>query len=419
MQRVGLIFGSRSVEHEVSVTTAAKVYETMVGMADHYEPVPIYITKRGAWLTGPAVGEVLELDAAVRKGSDLAERVAAKDRFRAKLASLAQGADAPGTEALFVAPDPSVRSFATDPEQTSWFRRRVAPRMDVAFPLIHGTHGEDGTLQGLLELADVPYVGAGVAASALGMDKVLSKLVFRGAGLPTLEYVALTRRQILEDETRAVGTVETALAYPLVVKPAAAGSSVGITKVAARAELLPALQRAARFSHRVLAERALEQRREVQCAVLGNHALTVSACEELLGSTEIVDFAQKYLRREQQAEAADLAPSQIPAGIPEALAQEVQDLAKAAYRAIDARGISRVDFLIEAATLRPYVNEVNTLPGSLCLRLWEASGVKPADLIGRLIELALEAHREKQATRFESEEGELLVDRKHLMIPGK
>jgi len=419
MQRVGLIFGSRTVEHEVSVTTAGKVFEALGALADRYEVVPIYITKGGVWLSGPAVRDLLALDTEVRAGRDLAARVAATERFRAKVASLARGADAPGTEQLFVAPDPSVRSFAADPERGGWFRRRVAPRMDVAFPLIHGTHGEDGTLQGLLEMADVPYVGAGVTSSAVGMDKIMSKLVFRGAGMPILDWVALTRRQFLEDEARAVQSIEAALTYPLVVKPAAAGSSVGISKVTAPRDLLPALQRAARFSPRVLAEPCLENRLEVQCAVLGNHALTVSACEELVHSADIVDFEQKYLRREQQQEAADLAPSRIPAEIPEALAREVQDLARAAFRAIDGRGISRVDFLIDAATLRPYVNEVNTLPGSLCLRLWEVSGVKPPDLIGRLIDLALEAHGEKRATRFESEEGGMLVDRKHLMIPGK
>jgi D-alanine-D-alanine ligase len=419
MKRVGLIFGSRSVEHEVSVTTAGKVFEVLDPLADRYEAIPIYITKSGVWLTGPAVREMLALDAAVRAGGNLEARVAAKDRFQAKLASLAQGADAPGTEQLFVAPDPTVRSFAVDPERGGWFRRRVAPRVDVAFPLIHGTHGEDGTLQGLLEMADIPYVGAGVTASAVGMDKLLSKLVFRGAGLPILDWVALTRRQFLENEAQAVQTIEAALTYPMVVKPAAAGSSVGITRVAAPRDLVPALQRAARFSPRVLAEPCLEQRQEVQCAVLGNHALTVSACEELVRSTDIVDFEQKYLRRERQQEAADLAPSRIPAEIPEALAREIQTLARAAFRAIDGRGICRVDFLIDAATMRPYVNEVNTLPGSLCLRLWEVSGLKPPDLIERLLDLAFEARGEKQATRYESEEGGMLVDRKHLMIPGK
>ncbi len=419
MKRVGLIFGSRSVEHEVSVTTAGKVSEALAGMADRFEAVPIYITKGGVWLTGPAVGELLALDAAVRTGRDLADRVAAKDRFRAKLASLGQGAAAPGAEQLFVAPDPSVGSFATNPERASWFRRRVAPRLEVAFPLIHGTHGEDGTLQGLLELADVPYVGAGVAASAVGLDKIVSKLVFRGAGLPILDYMALTRRQFLEDEAGAVKTIEAALAYPMVVKPAAAGSSVGITKVGKREDLLPALQRALRFSQRALVEQALEDRLEVQCAVIGNHDLTVSACEELVRSADIVGFEQKYMRREEQQDAADLAPSQIPARIPEALARELRELSKATFRAIDGRGICRVDFLIDAPSMRPNVNEVNTLPGSLCLRLWEASGVKPPELIGRLIDLAFEAHRDKQATRFASEEGEMLVDRKHLMIPGK
>jgi D-alanine-D-alanine ligase len=416
---VGLIFGSRSVEHEVSVTSAGKVYEVFAGLADRYDCLPIYITKAGAWLAGAAARELLGLDAEVRLGRDLPERLAAKERFRLRLASLERGAAGAGAEPAFVAPDPSVRCLATDPERGGRFRRRLAPRMDVAFPLVHGTHGEDGTLQGLLELADVPYVGPGVAASAVAMDKALSKLVFRGAGLPTLDSVALTRRQLLEDEAEGARTVEASLGYPVVVKPAAAGSSVGIAKAADRPALLAALRRAMRFSPRVVVERAIEDRLEVQCAVLGNHALTVSLCEELVPGADIVGYEAKYLRREERLESADLAPSHIPARIAEPLARQVRELAEAAFRAIDARGISRVDFLIEASRQRPYVNEVNTLPGSLCLRLWEASGLKPPDLVARLIELALEAHREKAATAFESEEGQALVDRKHLMLPNK
>jgi len=290
--------------------------------------------------------------------------------------------------------------------------------LDIAFPTVHGTHGEDGTLQGLFELADLPYVGTGVAASAAGMDKILSKLLFRGAGLPTVEATWFGRRQWLADEAAAVHEVESRLGYPVVVKPAVAGSSVGIARAAGPAELAKAVNHAIQFSARVLVEKAVDDRLEIQCAVLGNHALVVSECEELTQSAGIVSFEDKYLRRPGAAE-ADLAPSQIPARIPADLAQRAKALALAAFQALDARGIARVDILVDRPTMQPFVNEVNTLPGSLCLRLWEASGVAPAALVQRLLALAVEGHAEKTRTRFESREGSGLVDRKHLMSPGK
>jgi D-alanine-D-alanine ligase len=281
---------------------------------------------------------------------------------------------------------------------------------------VHGTHGEDGTLQGLFELADLPYVGPGVAASAAGMDKILSKLLFRGAGLPTLDAVWFTRRQFLENEAGALRDVETRLGYPVVVKPAVAGSSVGIMRAADQAALARGIGQAIQFSARVVIERAVDDRIEVQCALLGNHAPQVSVLEELVQSAGIVSFEEKYLRRPAEA---DLAASVIPARVPADLAKAVSELAVQAFQALDARGIARVDFLVDRATMRPYVNEVNTLPGSLCLRLWEESGLAPATVVERLLALAEEAHAEKSRTRFESREGAGLVDRKHLMSPGK
>jgi D-alanine-D-alanine ligase len=212
--------------------------------------------------------------------------------------------------------------------------------------------------------------------------------------------------------------VEARLAYPVVVKPAVAGSSVGIGRAANSEELRRAVGQAILYSQRVLVERAVEDRLEVQCAVLGNHEPIVSLCEELVQAAGIVSFEDKYLKRPEHG-AADLAPSVIPARIPAALAEQVTALARGAFAALDARGISRVDLLVDRRTMQPFVNEVNTLPGSFCLRLWEASGLGPAALVRRLLDLALEAHEEKGRTRFTSAEGTGLVDRKHLMAPGK
>ncbi len=416
MKRVGLIFGSRSVEHEISVTTASKVYEALRQLQGEYETMPIYLSKAGAWVTGPAVDRLLTIEAEGRACQEPARRKELQERYKAQLESLAQG-DGDAIQ-QFLAPDPTVRGLATNPERASWFKKTLGPVLDIAFPVIHGTHGEDGTLQGLFELADIPYVGPNVAASAAGMDKILSKLIFRGAGLPTLEATWFTRRQWLADQTAILRDVEAQVGYPVVVKPAVAGSSVGIARAASAAELAPAVGRAIQFSVRVLVERAVDERIEVQCALLGNHDPVVSECEELNQAAGIVSFEDKYLRRPGAAE-ADLAPSQIPARIPEDLARRVKELAVATFSALDARGIARVDFLVDRATMQPFVNEVNTLPGSLCLRLWEASGIAPAAVVRRLLALAVEAHEDKTRTRFESREGAGLVDRKHLMSPGK
>ncbi len=415
MKRVGLIFGSRSVEHEISVTTASKAYEALKKLAG-YETLPLYLNKAGAWLAGPAVERLLTVEAEGRACLDPERRKTLQGQYKAQLQSLERS----GGEATqqFLAPDPSVKGLQGSPERAAWFKRTAGPAVDISFPVVHGTHGEDGTLQGLFELADLPYVGPGVAASAAAMDKIVSKLIFRGAGLPTLEAVWFTRRQWLADEAAAVREVESGVGYPVVAKPAAAGSSVGIGRAANGEELRRAVGQAIQFSPRVLVERALDDRIEVQCALLGNHEPVVSECEELVQSAAIVSFEDKYLRRPGQGE-ADLAPSLIPAHIPEELARQVKGLAAATFEALDARGIARVDFLVDRKTMRPFVNEVNTLPGSLCLRLWEASGIPPAALVERLLALAVEAHEEKARTRFESREGAGLVDRKHLMTPGK
>jgi D-alanine-D-alanine ligase len=419
MKRVGLVFGSRSVEHEISVTTAGKAYEVLRQLTDEYETVPLYVNKDGAWLTGGAVARLLTVEAEGRATEDLSKRKSLQQTFKQELERLERGAGSGELEQLFLAPDRLVRSLCESPERRAWFRGRLQARVDIAFPVVHGTHGEDGTLQGLFELADIPYVGPGVAASAAGMDKILSKLIFRGAGLPTVEANWFTRRQWLENEATVSARVESSLSYPVVVKPAVAGSSVGIARAGNTAELCRAVAQAIQFGTRVLVERAVEERLEVQCAVLGNHDLIVSECEELVRAAGIVSYEDKYLRRVETAEEIDIAPSHIPARIPETLSRQVKDLAIGAFQALDARGIARVDLLVDRTSMRPYVNEVNTLPGSLCLRLWEASGIKPVELIRRLLTLAVEAHAEKSATRFESQEGTALVDKKHLMSPRK
>ncbi len=430
--RIGLIFGSRSVEREISIMTAGKVYEVLLSLHDRFETLPIFLTAEGTWLTGEAVRDLLTVDSEIRK---LAERGAMagpdervkldaeklrlnRERYAPQLENLDRGLSATGVDPLFLSPDPSVGGLMPQQERKGWLRKQLHPTIDVAFPVIHGTHGEDGTIQGLCELANLPYVGAGVAASAVGMDKIISKLVFQGAGLPVVEGIGITRRELLEDEAAVVQALERGLSYPVVVKPAVAGSSVGIGVAHNAVEALSLAKRAMRFSCRVLVERAVQQRIEVQCGVVGNYALTVSECEELISSGEVVGYRDKY-PEDKKPGSADLAPSIIPARIPQALSDEIRSMAAAAFKSIDSRGISRVDVLVDSATMKPYVNEINTMPGSLSLTLWERSGVKPAELIVRLVELALEAHRDKRSTQFKSTEGKALVDRRHLVTPGK
>lgn len=432
LTRIGLIFGSRSVEREISIMTAGKVYEVLLSLQDRFETLPIFLTAEGTWLTGEAVRDLLTVDAEIRK---LAERGAMagpdervkldaeklrlnRERYAPQLENLDRGLSATGVEPLFLSPDPSVGGLMPQQERKGWLRKTLHPTIDVAFPVIHGTHGEDGTIQGLCELANLPYVGAGVAASAVGMDKIISKLVFQGAGLPVVEGIGVTRRELLEDEAAVVQALERTLSYPVVVKPAVAGSSVGIGVAHNAVEVLSLAKRAMRFSCRVLVERAVQQRIEVQCGVIGNHALTVSECEELISSGEVVGYRDKYPENKKPG-SADLAPSIIPARIPQALSDEIRSIAAAAFKSIDSCGISRVDFLVDSAAMKPYVNEINTMPGSLSLTLWERSGVKPVELIVRLVELALEAHRDKRSTQFKSTEGKALVDRRHLVTPGK
>ncbi len=276
---------------------------------------------------------------------------------------------------------------------------------DVAFPVLHGPFGEDGTIQGLLELADVPYVGAGVVGAAVGMDKIVMKAAFRAHGLPVVEYVWFTRRRWQEDRDGVLDEVERKLRYPLFVKPANLGSSIGITKATERLDLAEAVDVAAHYDRRLLVEESFEGGIEVNCSVLGNHDLEASVCEEPVRWTEILSYEDKYLRGGKGkggggGEGMASLTRRIPAPISPELTAEVQRLAIESFVAIDGAGLARVDFLVDPRSGRICVNEINTLPGSLSFYLWEPSGVPVPALIDRLIELALERHRERRQTTY-------------------
>jgi len=351
--RVGVIFGGQSVEHEVSLISARSIFQHL--RVDRYEVVPIGITRRGRWITSEDGAALLQ-----------------------------DGLESAGARPCFLPPDPSIGGLVL-------LEDRGSPiPLDVIFPIVHGGHGEDGTLQGLLELAGLPYVGAGVLASSVGMDKDLMKRVFRDAGLPVIRSRTLLRKDWEGAHQQVLDSIPPDLGFPCFIKPANTGSSVGITKAKNRSDLETGLNLAFRFDRKAVVETGVDAR-EIECSVLGNDTPQASVVGEIVPCNEFYDYEAKYL-----AEGSELL---IPAPLPATIAEEVRRLAVGAFRALDGSGMARVDFFLDRRTGAIYLNEVNTLPGftpiSMYPKLWEASGVPYASLLDRLIDLALERHRDK------------------------
>ncbi|MCC7353248.1 MAG: D-alanine--D-alanine ligase [Anaerolineae bacterium] len=361
--RVGVIFGGRSGEHEVSLASARSVMAAMD--KNKYEPVPIGITKEGQWLLS---GEPMRtLEQAV--GQRLQQVALAAQAFHAR----------------------ELVPVSSNTPSADGGRSAALASLDVAFPVLHGPFGEDGTVQGLLELAGIPYVGAGVVASAVGMDKAVMKDVFKAHGLPIVRHQVILRKAWEAGPARIVHEAEAAFAYPCFVKPACLGSSVGVTKAHDRAELEAGLAEAARYDRKIIIEEGVPHTREIECSVLGNDDPIASVPGEIVPSREFYDYAAKYLDNASRL--------LIPAPLSPGLAGRVRELAIAAFKAIDGAGMARVDFLLNGASGDLYLNEVNTIPGftaiSMYPKLWEASGISYPELIDRLIALALERHADR------------------------
>jgi D-alanine-D-alanine ligase len=357
--RVGVLFGGRSTEHEVSILSA----QSIIGALDpqRYEVVPLYIDKQGRWLQGDTLRRLLK--------------------------------DEGSRSYVFLPPDPTQHSLVpVDAKPLSG--TRSMPALDVVFPVFHGLNGEDGTIQGVLELANVPYVGAGVLGSALGLDKILMKRAFRAAGLPTADYLPISRRAFEKDPEVFAGLVERQLGYPCFTKFANSGSSVGTSKVRNRSELLDGLRLAARFDRKLLVEKAIDAR-ELEVSVLGNDQLEASVVGEVVPTHEFYDYEAKYLD-----EGSKLL---IPAPVPGEITEQARQFAVEAFLAVDAAGMARVDFFLERGTGKLFVNELNTIPGftkiSMYPKLWEASGLPYPRLVERLIDLALERFTDKQRSQ--------------------
>jgi D-alanine-D-alanine ligase len=366
--RVGLIFGGRSGEHEVSLASARSVMENLD--PEKYEVVPIGITREGSWLLGAAPPTLQAAEAG---------------------AQAAVSEDTPATTAVTLTGDPNMKRLI--PLQGSE-RLHDNGALDVIFPVLHGTYGEDGSLQGLLEMANVPYVGCGVLGSALGMDKEKMKMLFQSVGLPIVDYLVYRRHLWERSPETVIAEIEQRFGYPCFVKPVNLGSSVGVNKAHNREELGHALRVAAEYDRKIIIERGLNCR-ELECAVLGNDEPIVSVVGEVIASNEFYDYNAKYI--DNQSEII------IPAPIPQSTAEEVRNYALRAFAALDLSGLARIDFFLEKETGKIYINEVNTMPGftqiSMYPKLWEASGIPYAELLDRLIELAIERHDDQQRNR--------------------
>lgn len=378
--RVGVIFGGRSGEHEVSLMSALSVLTQLD--PERYEVVPIGITREGRWvLTGDplrALTEGLETGGPFRRVALLSDP--AVDR---KLLELPASAAAPASATLPV-------SAASGPSAVL-----PLPSLDVVFPVLHGPRGEDGTIQGLLELAGLPYVGAGVLASAVGMDKAVMKDVFVRHGLPVLDYVVLKRKDWLERPQACLDRVTAALCFPVFVKPCNLGSSVGVTKVAEPDGLGPAIDTAAAYDRKIMIENGLAPAREIECSVLGNDEPEASCVGEIIPSREFYDYNAKYVD--------GTSGLIIPADLPQEVSERIRGLAVAAFKAIDACGMARADFLVSQDASLVYLNELNTIPGftsiSMYPKLWEHSGLPYPRLLDRLIQLAFERHADTARNR--------------------
>jgi len=359
--RVGVLFGGRSGEHEVSLASAASVIRALD--PEKYEAVPIGITKDGRWLVG---GGAQKLLADVLKSG---ERVS-------------------------LPPDPTAASLVPLTPTPG----HPSVTVDVMFPVLHGTFGEDGTVQGLLELAGLPYVGAGVLASAVGMDKDVQKRLFAEAGLPIVPFLAVRRSEWERERVKVLRAIKKKFRFPLFVKPATLGSSLGMTRVKAAHELGAAIDTAAEFALKILVEKAVTAR-EIEVSVLGNDDIRASIPGEILPHREFYDYAAKYLEQGTRL--------LIPAPLKKKQVATFQDYAVRSFRAIDGSGMARCDFFLENRTGKIFINELNTIPGftsiSMYPKMWEASGLPYPKLIDRLIELAFEMHREKARTKYSIE----------------
>lgn len=370
MKKVGVIFGGKTVEHEVSVITGMQIIENID--KEKYKVIPIYIDKEGKWLTGDCL-----LDFENYKNNKLED-----------------------TKEIILSPNYGDHNIYRKPQDVRLLGKKVIDEVDVLFPAIHGMNGEDGTIQGIFELMDIPYVGGGVLSSSVGMDKVLMKDVYKANDLPIVDYYWFYRSKWDKNKELILDEIETKIGYPSFVKPSNLGSSIGISKATDREGLIEAIETAVNYDRKIIIEKAVENGREINCAVMGyEENLKTSLCEEPLGWKDILSFEDKYVGSGVKDGKLSGDRRVIPAEIDDSVREEIENLAKQAFKVIDCKGVSRIDFLLDESG-KVYINEINTLPGSLSFYLWEKKGYPFSKLIDELIDIAIKTHEEKQKNLY-------------------
>ncbi|GFI13029.1 D-alanine--D-alanine ligase [Muribaculaceae bacterium] len=368
--RIGVFFGGRSTEHEISVISANQAMAAID--RDKYEVIPVYITKQGKWYTGPLLTDVKNYrntDTLLKGSTEVYMRPVYGD-FNLYKAN-------PG--GMFASKAP-------------------AATLDVAIPVLHGSNGEDGTFEGVIETIGLPYAGCGVLASANGMDKITMKMILAANGIPVVDYVWFTDKQWFTQRDTIIGNIEERIGYPVIVKPANLGSSVGIGRADNRDQLMERIEDAERYSTRLIVEKLVENLQEINCSVLGDaDNYETSVLEEPIKSGEILSYTDKYMGGSKDNRGMHAAQKRIPAELPASETERIRFLAGETFRVLGCHGVSRVDVMVDSATRQIYVNEINTIPGSLSFYLWEACGMSFSELMDRLVHLALKRRREQEA----------------------
>lgn len=363
---IGVFFGGRSTEHEISVISASQAMAAID--REQYDVTPIYITKQGEWYTGDALFEISnyrDIPALLRK-----------------------------CRKVYMIPEQG--DYNLYAPKTGLFKGiETLTRLDVVIPVLHGSNGEDGIFEGVLESIGIPFAGCDVLASANGMDKITMKMILQACDIPVVDYVWFTDKQWYSQREELIKKIESKLGYPVIVKPANLGSSVGIGRAANREELIDRLDVAEKYSTRLIVEHMVENLKEINCSVLGDcDEYQTSVCEEPIKSGDILSYEDKYMGGTKGSKGMQASQKRIPADLPEAMSERIRFLAGETFRVLSCHGVSRVDVIVDADNDNIYVNEINTIPGSLSFYLWEASGIPFAELMDRLVRLALKRSRE-------------------------
>lgn len=363
---IGVFFGGCSTEHEISVISASQAMSAIDRSV--YDVTPVYITKQGRWYTGEELFDV--------------------KNYRDVPSLLAKCTE--------VYMKPVKGDFNLYINRRKMFGSDIAAKLDVAIPVLHGSYGEDGTFEGVLDAIGIPYAGCDVLASANGMDKITMKMILQACNVPVVDYVWFTDRQWSADRDGMLKLVESSLGYPVIVKPANLGSSVGIGRAANRERLIECIDEAEKYSSRIIVEHMVDNLHEVNCSVLGDcDDYITSVCEEPIKSGEILSYEDKYMGGTKGAKGMQASQKRIPADLPKEVSDRIRFLAGETFRVLSCHGVSRVDIIMDADNGNIYVNEINTIPGSLSFYLWEASGISFDKLMDRLVKLALKRERER------------------------